>query len=68
LLADASLFVLNMGSAFIDILVYVDDIVITGTSLQAITRVTDLLASKFSLKDLGELSYFLGMEATRTPP
>ncbi|KAG7593974.1 Ribonuclease H-like superfamily [Arabidopsis thaliana x Arabidopsis arenosa] len=65
-LADASLFVLHTGSAFVYILVYVDDIVITGTSLQAITRVTDLLASKFSLKDLGELSYFLGMEATRT--
>lgn len=65
--ADASLFILRSGSQFIYILVYVDDIIITGTSKVEITRVTNLLASRFSLKELGELSYFLGMEATRTP-
>lgn len=46
-------------------LVYVDDIIITGTTISEMSRVTDLLAAKFYLKDLGELSYFLGMEATR---
>lgn len=64
-LADASLFVLHTGSSFIYILFYVDDIVITGSTMKDLNRVTDLLAEKFSLKDLGELSYFLGMEATR---
>lgn len=65
-LADESLFVQHLGTSFVYMLIYVDDIIITGTSMAAITRVIDLLAAKFSLKDLGELSYFLGMEATRT--
>lgn len=66
-LADASLFILQKGSLFVYILIYVDDIIITGTSTSAIKQVTDRLAVKFSLKDLGELSYFLGLEAFRTP-
>ena len=65
-LADASLFILQTGSSFIYILIYVDDIVITGSHAQELQKVTTKLAAKFSLKELGELSYFLGMEATRT--
>lgn len=66
-LADASLFTLRSGDSFVYILIYVDDIIITGTSMTSLNQVTDLLAAKFSLKDLGELSYFLGMEAYRSP-
>lgn len=65
-LANASLFVLNTGNLFVYILIYVDDIIVKGTTMSALTRVTNLLLAKFSLKDLGELSYFLGMEANRT--
>lgn len=63
--ADASLFVLQHGSVFVYILIHVDDIIITGTSTTVIKQVIDRLAAKFSLKDLGELSYFLGLEAHR---
>lgn len=66
-LADASLFVLRTGPHFVYILVYVDDIIITGSSMAEVSRVTSLLAARFSLKNLGDLSYFLGMEASRTP-
>ena len=66
-LADASLFVLQKGSVCVYILIYVDDIIINGTSTAVVKQVTDRLAAKFSLKDLSELSYFLGLEAYRTP-
>ncbi|CAM8990456.1 unnamed protein product [Rhodiola kirilowii] len=43
-------------------LVYVDDIVIAGSSQAAINRVVQHLSTIFPIKDLGKLSYFLGLE------
>ncbi|KAG7543090.1 Ribonuclease H-like superfamily [Arabidopsis thaliana x Arabidopsis arenosa] len=64
-LADASLFIYHRQHTFIYVLVYVDDIIITGDpALVKAFKVA--LAARFSLKDLGPLSYFLGIEATRT--
>ncbi|KAF7838239.1 Retrovirus-related Pol polyprotein from transposon TNT 1-94 [Senna tora] len=45
-------------------LVYVDDVIVTGSSTQAIQDLVKVLNSKFSLKDLGSLHYFLGIQAT----
>lgn len=47
-------------------LVYVDDIIITGNSESAIADLITHLSRRFSLKDLGDLSYFLGIEVLRT--
>ncbi|XP_013607756.1 PREDICTED: uncharacterized mitochondrial protein AtMg00810-like [Brassica oleracea var. oleracea] len=47
-------------------LVYVDDIIITGNSTSHISRFITSLSTRFSLKDLGDLSFFLGIEVTRT--
>lgn len=44
--------------------VYVDDIVITGSSLHYINSLKEYLHNMFSVKDLGYLHYFLGLEAT----
>lgn len=44
------------------ILVYVDDLVIIGLSLEFITTFITQLHREFSLKDNGDLSYFLGLE------
>ncbi|XP_070051722.1 uncharacterized mitochondrial protein AtMg00810-like [Nicotiana tomentosiformis] len=41
--------------------VYVDDIVITGNNNDMLNALT-VLANRFSLKDLGHLNYFLGVE------
>lgn len=40
--------------------VYVDDIVLTGKSEQRISEVKDALASRFEVKDMGELHYLSG--------
>lgn len=66
-LGDTSLFILRSGRHIVYILIYVDDIVVTGNSPPLVDRFITTLASRFSLKDLGNLSYFLGLEASRTP-
>ncbi|RVW73045.1 Retrovirus-related Pol polyprotein from transposon RE1 [Vitis vinifera] len=44
-----------------------DDIIIIGTNTNIIQCYIDLLAQRFSIKDLGVLSYFLGIEVLTTP-
>ncbi|XP_061336883.1 uncharacterized mitochondrial protein AtMg00810-like [Gastrolobium bilobum] len=48
------------------VLVYVDDILVTGSCSSAIKSLIHSLHQAFSLKDLGYLHYFLGIEATKT--
>ncbi|KAJ9544050.1 hypothetical protein OSB04_023757 [Centaurea solstitialis] len=55
-ISDSSLFTLTVGSFLIYILVYVDDIIIIGPFTPSSHK------TKFSLKDLGLLLYFLGVE------
>ncbi|KZV55209.1 hypothetical protein F511_12796, partial [Dorcoceras hygrometricum] len=49
------------------ILVYVDDILITGSNGSQIQDPICQLNKQFSLKDLGDLSYFVGIEVFRSP-
>jgi len=56
---DTSLFVLHLGQHLVYLLVYVDDLIITGDDVHLLNRFTNLLAHRLSLKDLGQLSYFL---------
>ncbi|CAA7036575.1 unnamed protein product [Microthlaspi erraticum] len=65
-IADASLFIYNKDGVLLYMLVYVDDIIITGNSQPHISRFITSLSQRFSLKDLGDLSYFLGIEVKRT--
>ncbi|XP_022861718.1 uncharacterized protein LOC111382079 [Olea europaea var. sylvestris] len=64
--SDYSLFTKGSGNTFIALLVYVDDILITGCNQLEITSFKSLLHSQFKLKDLGNLKYFLGLEITRS--
>jgi hypothetical protein len=64
--ADTSLFVLHLGPHLVYLLVYVDDLIITGDDVHLVNRFINLLAHRFSLKDLGHLSYFLGLEILPT--
>lgn len=60
--SDTSLFVHHSSTVTIYLLVYVDDIIITGSDPAFISRFIGLLNHTFSLKDLGALHYFLGVE------
>lgn len=48
------------------VLVYVDDIIITGASSTAINVLKNHWNTIFKLKDLGSLRYFLGLELARS--
>lgn len=65
--SDTGLFIFQQGTTLIYILVYADDIIVTGNNTALVNQVLDKLAKQFSLKDIRELSYFLGIEAIRTP-
>ncbi|WZZ44848.1 hypothetical protein YC2023_041107 [Brassica napus] len=63
---DHTLFTLVGPSGIIVILVYVDDLIITGSDKAGIKATKEFLKSVFDIKDLGELKYFLGIEICRS--
>ena len=63
--SDYSLFTRLDGSSFLALLAYVDDIVLAGNDVEAISSFTKLLNQQFKLKDLGDLKFFLGLEIAR---
>lgn len=63
---DYSLFTKNDSGVFVALLVYVDDIIITGNNVDAIEDFKRYLKTKFQIKDLGKLKYFLGIEVIET--
>nr|GEU30503.1 hypothetical protein [Tanacetum cinerariifolium] len=56
----------SKNNKFIALLVYVDDIVVTGNCVNEINQFKTFLKSKFNIKDLGSLKYFLGIEVIKT--
>ena len=60
--ADNSLFLRFNDSSTIFLLVYVDDIIVAGSNEEELATFIRLLHKLFSLKDLGDLNYFLGIE------
>ncbi|KAJ9552360.1 hypothetical protein OSB04_016405 [Centaurea solstitialis] len=64
--ADTSLFVFRRNSCILYLLVYVDDIILTGNNNDFIAQFVSRLHKEFAIKDLGKLSYFLGLEASYT--
>ncbi|KAK1415763.1 hypothetical protein QVD17_31549 [Tagetes erecta] len=61
---DPSLFIYSSQGTLLYMLVYVDDIILTGNNPEAINRVVHNLSKTFAVKDMGALSYFLGIEIT----
>jgi hypothetical protein len=62
---DPSLFVCHRGNVHAFFLVYVDDILVTSNDQDFITTLISQLQLEFAMKDLGQLTYFLGIEAIR---
>nr|GEX49393.1 uncharacterized mitochondrial protein AtMg00810-like [Tanacetum cinerariifolium] len=50
---------------FIIIAVYGDDIFVTGTSLDLVNKFKKRMACQFEMSDLGELTYYLGIEVSQ---
>ncbi|KAJ9537573.1 hypothetical protein OSB04_030306 [Centaurea solstitialis] len=59
---DSGLFTRTTDSGTILLLLYVDDMIITGSDTTGITHLKQSLSSSFEMKDLGLLHYFLGLE------
>jgi hypothetical protein len=60
--ADFSLYVKKIDHGIVFIVIYVDDLIITGDSDADIFDLKKFLKQKFEMKDVGELRYFLGIE------
>lgn len=63
---DYSLLYKGSGSSYVALLLYVDDIVISGASIEGINALKHSLSQQFKLKDLGNLKMFLGLEVARS--
>ena len=64
--SDHFVFYKNSSSSIILLVVYVDDIVITGSDSKGILSLKSFLHSQFHTKDLGMLKYFLSVEVMRS--
>jgi hypothetical protein len=65
-LVDTSLVIFITSNIKVFMLIYMDDIIITGTHPQLITNIVELMQKEFPVEDLGSLSLFLGIQVTRS--
>ena len=59
-----ALFLRRFGHGITILLLYVDDIIITGDDMHGIQYLKHFLGRQFEMKDLGPLNYFLGLEVS----
>lgn len=60
--ADPSLFIYKSGNIISYLLVYVNDFVLTDNNNSFLDKFVSALSNRFSIKDLGSLHHFLGVE------
>ena len=65
LVTDTSLFILKKDRSFVYMLIFVDDILVTGNDNVLLNQTLEGLAARFSVKEHEDLHYFLGIEAIR---
>jgi histone deacetylase 1/2 len=63
---DTSLFIFSVSADICYLLVYVDDILLTGSYSLLLQRLIQLLSSEFKLHELGSVHYFLGIKVQST--
>jgi len=64
--SDHTLFIKSIASSFTALLVYVDDIILAGTSLTEFDELKLALDQTFRIKNLGQLKFFLAIEVARS--
>ena len=62
--SDNCVYVKTTNKSTTILIIWVDDIIIASSNLESLTEVKRNLASRFKMKDLGVLSWFLGIEFT----
>jgi hypothetical protein len=60
--SDTPLFIFNSAKVRLFALVYVDDIILTGSSISVMGDLIRSLSLTLPIKDLGSLNFFLGVE------
>jgi hypothetical protein len=63
--ADHAVFIRKSGNSLCILIVHVDDLTITGSTLEVILQLKKDLSSKLEMSDLGELHWLLGIEIKR---
>lgn len=61
-MSNPSLFVYAHNKDMIMLLLYVDDMVITGNNSQTLSHLLNELNKQFRMKDMGQVHYFLGIQ------
>lgn len=56
----------HVGSDVVILLLYIDDIIIPGSAVDAISEIITKLVQEFDIKDLRTLHYFLALQITKT--
>lgn len=64
---DSALFLRSTFAGQIVLLLYGDDMIITGDDSEGISALKSQLQQHFAMKDLGLLRYFLGIEVASSP-
>ena len=64
--SDHTLFLKHNKEKITALIVYVDDMIVTGNDLEERKALQNHLAREFEMKDLGPLKYFLGIEVLRS--
>ena len=64
--SDNTLFLKRQLGKVMALIVYLDDMIITGKDLEEILRLQKQLAIEFEMKILGGLKYFMGIEVARS--
>ena len=59
--SDPNVYTKKVGNHFIILVLYVDDLILTGSDPKLITHVKSSLKQNFEMSYLGHLHYFLGL-------
>ena len=65
-LSESTLYIKKLASDLVVVSLYVDDLLVTGSKSAQIVAFKQEMMKMFEMTDLGEMSYFLGMEISQT--
>eukprot|EP00253_Pinus_taeda_P023918 PITA_23918 len=64
--SDNTVYTKKVGNSLIILVLYIDDLILTGSDPNLINHVKSSLKKKFEMKDLGHLHYFLGLQVLQS--